>query len=254
MVEHEKQSSAGRGASPVPALHVPATSGGRGGPYRAGGRRAARGYHPPMTSAVPLKTVTVGLLGCGTVGQNVLHLLQRRQDIFSDIGVRIEVAGVLVRDADRARDVPAGTPDGSSDNALLNVTLAWSGNAGVTDAAGTADRSTVVPGTVLSKKVSNLTRAPATEADTVDAYPGDTLRYCLTATNTGPFTASAVVVQDTLKPSVTYAPGTLTLDGTTLTDAADTDAGELVARQVTVRVPTLAAGAQTRICFQVLVP
>ncbi|WP_188962650.1 DUF11 domain-containing protein [Deinococcus aquiradiocola] len=156
--------------------------------------------------------------------------------------------------AELALDVPAGTPDGSSDNALLNVTLAWSGNAGVTDAAGTADRSTVVPGTVLSKKVSNLTRAPATEADTVDAYPGDTLRYCLTATNTGPFTASAVVVQDTLKPSVTYAPGTLTLDGTTLTDAADTDAGELVARQVTVRVPTLAAGAQTRICFQVLVP
>ena len=62
----------------------------------------------PMTRAVPLKTITVGLLGCGTVGLNVLHLLERRRDIFANIGVQIEVAGVLVRDASRARDVPAG--------------------------------------------------------------------------------------------------------------------------------------------------
>lgn len=64
----------------------------------------------PMTTAVPLKTVTVGLLGCGTVGLNVLHLLERRRDIFADIGVRIKVAGVLVRDTGRVRDVPASTP------------------------------------------------------------------------------------------------------------------------------------------------
>ena len=64
----------------------------------------------PMTTPVPLRTVTVGLLGCGTVGLNVLHLLERRRDIFADIGVRIKVAGVLVRDTGRVRDVPASTP------------------------------------------------------------------------------------------------------------------------------------------------
>ncbi|GAA5511620.1 homoserine dehydrogenase [Deinococcus carri] len=57
-----------------------------------------------------MRTVTVGLLGCGTVGQNILHLLQRRKDIFGDLGVQIEVTGVLVRDAGKARDVPPGTP------------------------------------------------------------------------------------------------------------------------------------------------
>jgi len=57
-----------------------------------------------------MRTVTVGLLGCGTVGQNVLHLLKRRKDIFDNLGVQVEVTGVLVRDADRARDVPEGTP------------------------------------------------------------------------------------------------------------------------------------------------
>ncbi|WP_216319782.1 homoserine dehydrogenase [Deinococcus aestuarii] len=57
-----------------------------------------------------MRTVTVGVLGCGTVGQDVLHLLKRRKDIFDNLGVRVEVAGVLVRDTARARTVPDGTP------------------------------------------------------------------------------------------------------------------------------------------------
>ena len=65
---------------------------------------------PGMTTPLPLKTVTVGLLGCGTVGQDVLTLLLRRRDIFADIGVQIQVAGVLVRDLERPRNVPPGTP------------------------------------------------------------------------------------------------------------------------------------------------
>ncbi|GBF04078.1 homoserine dehydrogenase [Deinococcus aerius] len=65
-----------------------------------------------------MRTVTVGLLGCGTVGQQVLRLLERRRDIFDNLGVRIEVTGVLVRDAARERDVPPGTPL-TSDPAFL---------------------------------------------------------------------------------------------------------------------------------------
>ncbi|MBZ9713165.1 homoserine dehydrogenase [Deinococcus multiflagellatus] len=57
-----------------------------------------------------MRTVTVGLLGCGTVGQNVLTLIERRAAIFADLGVRIEVAGVLVRDPGKPRDCPPGTP------------------------------------------------------------------------------------------------------------------------------------------------
>lgn len=57
-----------------------------------------------------MRTVTVGVLGSGTVGQDVLTLIQRRRDIFSDIGVNIEISGVLVRDLTKARNVPAGTP------------------------------------------------------------------------------------------------------------------------------------------------
>ncbi len=64
---------------------------------------------PPSSAPPALRTVTLGMLGCGTVGQNVLKLLQRREAIFADLGVRLEVCGVLVRDLNAVRDVPEGT-------------------------------------------------------------------------------------------------------------------------------------------------
>lgn len=56
-----------------------------------------------------MRTVTVGVLGSGTVGQNVLNLIERRRPVFADMGVNIEIAGVLVRDLNKPRDLPAGT-------------------------------------------------------------------------------------------------------------------------------------------------
>ncbi|WP_135229107.1 homoserine dehydrogenase [Deinococcus fonticola] len=55
-----------------------------------------------------MKTVTVGVLGSGTVGQDVLNLIERRKHIFDDIGVNVEVAGVLVRDVNKKRNIPSG--------------------------------------------------------------------------------------------------------------------------------------------------
>ena len=55
-----------------------------------------------------MRTVTVGVLGSGTVGQNVLQLIERRRPVFDDLGVQIELAGVLVRDVNKARELPAG--------------------------------------------------------------------------------------------------------------------------------------------------
>ncbi|UBV43269.1 homoserine dehydrogenase [Deinococcus taeanensis] len=57
-----------------------------------------------------MRTVTVGVLGCGTVGQDVLNLIRKREAIFADLGVRVQVAGVLVRDVSRPRNCPPGTP------------------------------------------------------------------------------------------------------------------------------------------------
>ena len=53
------------------------------------------------------RALTVGLLGCGTVGASVARLLdEHRDDIAARAGCRLEIAKVAVRDPDRGRDVP----------------------------------------------------------------------------------------------------------------------------------------------------
>ena len=53
------------------------------------------------------RTVRVGLLGCGTVGQAVVRLLlEHEEDVTLRAGVRLEVARIAVRDLDKPRDVP----------------------------------------------------------------------------------------------------------------------------------------------------
>jgi homoserine dehydrogenase len=54
-----------------------------------------------------LKTVTVGLLGCGTVGEGLLNLLaEERDEIAARAGVEIRVTKALVRRKDAPRKAP----------------------------------------------------------------------------------------------------------------------------------------------------
>ena len=52
------------------------------------------------------RTLTVGLLGFGTVGTGVVRLLQEHADeIASRLGATLVVGPVAVRDTDRVRDL-----------------------------------------------------------------------------------------------------------------------------------------------------
>jgi homoserine dehydrogenase len=55
---------------------------------------------------VDIKTVKLGLLGCGTVGSELARLLGRqRETIVARTGVRLEITRIAVRDLGRVRDV-----------------------------------------------------------------------------------------------------------------------------------------------------
>ncbi|HWG84873.1 MAG TPA: homoserine dehydrogenase [Deinococcales bacterium] len=51
-----------------------------------------------------MKTIRLGLLGCGTVGAGFLTLLHRRRHLFEALGVHLELLPVLVRDPRRQRE------------------------------------------------------------------------------------------------------------------------------------------------------
>jgi homoserine dehydrogenase len=50
-----------------------------------------------------VKSLTVGVIGGGTVGSNVLTLLHRRRTLFQALGTRLDVLPVLVRDPNKIR-------------------------------------------------------------------------------------------------------------------------------------------------------
>ncbi|WP_343758937.1 hypothetical protein [Deinococcus depolymerans] len=150
--------------------------------------------------------------------------------------------------------VPAGTAVGTVETALVTASLTWANRPAVQDLASVTDTTTVTAGATLVKTVENRTRGLGVVASAVDALPGDRLRYCLNVRNPTADVLTGVTVSDALQGVAAYVPGTLTLEGVTLSDAPDTDAGEIVLRTVTVRLFDLAAGATQQVCFEVLVP
>ncbi len=90
------------------------------------------------------------------------------------------------------------------------------------------------------------------------AVPGARIRYQVVITATGTGTASAVNFRDPIPPNTRYAPGTLRLNGTLLSDdAADADAGGYLttpvpAVQARLGDLTQASGPQT-VAFEVTI-
>jgi uncharacterized repeat protein (TIGR01451 family) len=81
--------------------------------------------------------------------------------------------------------------------------------------------------------------------------PGATITYTLTATVSGTGTLSNVRISDPVPAGTTFAPGSITLDGTPLSDADDGDAGRFSGSAIAVGLGTLASGATRTVTFQV---
>lgn len=60
-----------------------------------------------------------------------------------------------------------------------------------------------------------------------EPMPGATLSYSINVSVTGPSPVSGLVITDPIPANTTYAPGTLTVNGTPLTDEPDDDAGDV---------------------------
>jgi|GEM_PF-229980 len=84
------------------------------------------------------------------------------------------------------------------------------------------------------------------------AVPGTIATFTITATVSGTGSIDNLVVTDAIPAGTTYVPGTLTLDGTGLTDATDGDAGEASnADGIRVDLQTVNGGNSHAITFDV---
>ena len=83
--------------------------------------------------------------------------------------------------------------------------------------------------------------------------PGSIITYRLVATVSGSASLANLRIADPIPAGSTYRPGTLTLEGAPLSDAADADAGDFSASGIAVRLGTLAGGTTRTVTFQVAI-
>lgn len=114
-------------------------------------------------------------------------------------------------------------------------------------------------GNALASLTANLANVTLTKSATIaDPYGGANpvsgaiVTYAIIAHTAGSGTATNLQVNDAFPAGTTYQPGTLTLGGATLSDAADSDAGFASATGITVQLGNVAGGsADKTITFKV---
>lgn len=161
-------------------------------------------------------------------------------------------------------DIPSSVTDGQRGRSQLTATATTgSGTAGTAFVgAGTGGVDAVVgstgaKGTLFGEYLVEALTVGAVKTQTiVDQFggsrpvPGATINYQIVVTATGTGTATAAQFADPIPTNTTFVPGSLHLNSTALSDAADADAGQFVSTptaQVNVTLGNLsqASGPQT---------
>ena len=182
---------------------------------------------------------------------------------------------VLAADASLAifvlNNIPASLNGGDLGNSQLTArSNTVSGSPGTSFANAGDNNTTAVVGTsggssndIGTYVVSNTTVSLIKSVVITDPLggnqpmPGATMTYRIDVSVSGPGTANGVVITDPIPANTTYTAGTLTLNASALTDAADADDGDVgdtTANTVTVNLGNLtpASPIQT-ITFEVII-
>lgn len=86
-----------------------------------------------------------------------------------------------------------------------------------------------------------------------EAIPGAIVTYSIVASVEGSGSISGLTVTDVIPNNTSYQAGSLTLDGTSLTDPDDSDAGRASASGISVDIGTAAAGTNHTVTFDVII-
>lgn len=160
--------------------------------------------------------------------------------------------------------LPSGAADNASSQVRLTAAAATgTGTPGTSFAgqgAGGGDAvvgSTTAQDDALGALVSSTAAVTLVKSfSVVDPFggsqpvPGAIVTYTIRADVAGTGQVSRLAVSDPIPAGTTYVPGSLTLDGAALTDAADTDAGTGSASGIAVQIGTQAGGASRSVTFR----
>jgi uncharacterized repeat protein (TIGR01451 family) len=85
---------------------------------------------------------------------------------------------------------------------------------------------------------------------TADPIPGATITYTIVATVAGSGSVNGLAITDDIPADTSYVPGSITLGGSALSDAADADAGNYNGTRINVALGTVAGGQTRTVTFR----
>lgn len=165
--------------------------------------------------------------------------------------VRVTLPAAALPDAQSRVELTAAATTGTG---APGTVFAGAGAAGGDAVVGASGAKHTADATITaSKAVVTLTKS-ATVADPFGGarpVPAAIITYRIVAEVTGSSPVAGLAVNDSIPAGTTYEPGTLVLEGTGLSDAADADAGQASASAISVQLGDLPAGAQRTVTFKV---
>ena len=161
--------------------------------------------------------------------------------------------------------VPSGAADGKTSQVTLTATaVTGSGAPGTSFTGAGAGGGDAVVGQsgARSSAEDSLRVEAATVSLTKSAtllnqfggstpIPGAVITYRIDAAVSGSGSVGNLVVNDVIPAGTSYEPGSLKLDGSALTDAADSDAGAASSAGIAVQLGTAAGGSTRSVTFKV---
>jgi uncharacterized repeat protein (TIGR01451 family) len=163
--------------------------------------------------------------------------------------------------------IPGGVADGDqSDVSLLAEAVTGTGAPGTAFAGqGAGGGNAIVGSTGANAAATGSLSVGITDVDLIKSatvrdpfggtgiVPGATITYAIRAEVRGSGSVSDLVVTDAVPADTTYVAGSLKLDGATLTDAADADAGRSSTSGISVDLGTVSGGSSHTVTFQVII-
>ena len=163
--------------------------------------------------------------------------------------------------------IPGGVADGDqSDVSLLAEAVTGTGAPGTAFAGqGAGGGNAIVGSTGANATATGSSSVGITDVDLIKSatvrdpfggtgiVPGATITYAIRAEVRGSGSVSDLVVTDAAPADTTYVAGSLKLDGATLTDAADADAGRSGTSGISVDLGTVSGGSSRTVTFQVTI-
>lgn len=161
--------------------------------------------------------------------------------------------------------LPAGASDGQTSQLQLTAeaatgtgtpgtAFAGQGEGGGDAVVGSSGASDADNAPLVASTVTVSLTKSAAIADSFGGsqpVPGAVVTYSIVASVAGSGTASDLRVTDVIPTGTTYQAGTLTLAGTPLSDAADSDAGTASSAGIDVGLGDVAGGASQTVTFKV---